>query len=118
MQVAREDELGRVYDWRLLKWVWTYVSPYRRLFWLSVILMPLNSAFALAQPYVFKLTIDIFLAARKTAAPGWLKPILAASHGHGLLAMGAIYLLLLCGEVASFYGQFYLTMMVAQYSLS
>ncbi|HLX01342.1 MAG TPA: ABC transporter ATP-binding protein, partial [Trinickia sp.] len=118
MQVAREEELGRVYDWRLLKWIWSFVRPYRRLFWLSVILMPLNSAFALAQPYVFKLTIDTFLAAHKIVAPGWLRPILAASHGHGLLMMGAIYLGLLCGEVASFYGQFYLTMMVAQYSLS
>ena len=37
---------------------------------------------------------------------------------HGLLVMGALYLLLVLGEFATFYGQFYLTMMVAQYSLS
>jgi ATP-binding cassette, subfamily B, multidrug efflux pump len=118
MPFAGEEDLGRVYDWRLLKWVWTYIRPYRRLFWLSVILMPLNTAFALAQPYIFKLTIDIFLVKNKTAAPAWLKPIIAASHGHSLLAMGALYLVLLLGEVGSFYGQFYLTMMLAQYSLS
>ncbi|MGH7931868.1 MAG: ABC transporter ATP-binding protein, partial [Candidatus Binataceae bacterium] len=118
MQYAAEDELGRVYDWRLLRWVWGYVRPYRKLFWLSMLLMPLNSAFALAQPYIVKLTIDVFLAARKTAPPSWLKPLIAASHGHGLLVMGALYLFLLVGEVATFYGQFYLTMMVAQYSLS
>jgi ATP-binding cassette subfamily B protein len=118
MQIVAEDELGRVYDWRLLKWVWSYVRPYRHLFWLATILMPLNSALALAQPYIFKLTIDIFLAARKTAVPGWLNPLLKASHGHGLLVMGALYLVLLIGEVSSFYAQFYLMMMVAQYSLS
>jgi ATP-binding cassette, subfamily B, multidrug efflux pump len=118
MQIAGEEELGRVYDWRLLKWVWSYVRPYRRLFWLSMLLMPLNSVLALTQPYILKLTIDIFLAARKTAAPAWLAPILRVSHGHGLLVMGALYLLLLIGELATFYGQFYLTMMVAQYSLS
>ena len=118
MQIAVEEELGRVYDWRLLKWVWSYVRPYRRLFWFSMLLMPLNSLFALTQPYILKLTIDIFLAARKTAAPAWLAPILRVAGGHGLLAMGALYLLLLIGELSSFYGQFYLTMMVAQYSLS
>jgi ATP-binding cassette subfamily B protein len=118
MQVAAEEELGRVYDLRLLKWVWSFVHPYRRLFWLSVVLMPLNTLFVLAQPYVFKLAIDVFLAAHKTAAPAWIRPIIAASRGHGLLMMGALYLLLLIGEVSTFYGQFYLTMMVAQYSLS
>ena len=77
MQIAGEEELGRVYDWRLLKWVWSYVRPYRRLFWLSMLLMPLNSVLALTQPYILKLTIDIFLAARKTAAPAWLAPTFA-----------------------------------------
>lgn len=113
-----EESAGRVYDWRLLRWVWSYVRPYRALFWLSIILMPLNSAFVLAQPYVFKLTIDIFLAHRKGATPRWLEPLIASSHGYGLLLMGAMYLVLLLGEVSTFYGQFYLTMMVAQYSLS
>ena len=112
------EEFDRAYDWRLLKWVWSYVRPYRGLFFLSLVMMPLNSAFALAQPYIFKLTIDIFLARQKTAGPRWIEQLIDHSYGHGLLAMGLLYLLLLVGEVASFYGQFYLTMMVAQYSLS
>lgn len=118
MEPFADEDFGRAYDWRLMKWVWSYVRPYRRLFLLSLVLMPLNSAFALAQPYIFKLTIDIFLARHKTAGPRWVEPIINHSYGHGLLAMGLLYLLLLVGEVASFYGQFYLTMMVAQYSLS
>jgi ATP-binding cassette subfamily B protein len=118
MQPFDDEEFGRAYDWRLLKWVWSYVRPYRGLFLLSIILMPLNSGFALAQPYVFKLTIDVFLARTRTAPPRWLLPIINHSRGHGLLAMGLMYLLLLIGEVSSFYGQFYLTMIVAQYSLS
>jgi len=118
MQSFADEEFGRAYDWRLLKWVWSYVRPYRALFFLSIVLMPLNSGFALAQPYIFKLTIDTFLAKRKTAAPRWFQPIINYSHGHSLLAMGLLYLVLLVGEVATFYGQFYLTMIVAQYSLS
>jgi ATP-binding cassette subfamily B protein len=118
MQVGAEDRLEKVYDRELLSWVWGFVRPYRRLFWLSVVLMPLNSAFSLAQPYVIKLTIDVFLAARRSAPPGWLRPLLAAFPNQGLYVMAAIYVVFLIGEFATFYGQFYLTMMVAQYSLS
>ena len=113
-----EEKLLRNYDWRLIKFVWGYIHRYQRLFWFSVVLMPLNVMFMLAQPYVFKLTIDIFLVSHRSAAPHWLAPILEATHGHGLLLMGAIYLFLLLGEVTTYYGQFYLTMIVAQRSLS
>jgi len=115
-QQAREVQ---VYDSHLIKWVWQFVKPYQHLFWLSVLLMPLNSVFALAQPYIVKLTIDIFLAHRKVTPPRWLTPMIAkVAPNHGLFVMGALYLVLVLGEFATFYGQFYLTMMVAQYSLS
>jgi ATP-binding cassette, subfamily B, multidrug efflux pump len=118
METAPEEKLGRVYDVRLLKWVWSYVHPYRRLFFLSVVLMPLNSMFALAQPYIWKLTFDLFLTHNRAVPPGWLRPLLNAFGSHGLLAMGFVYLLLVAGDFSTLYGQSYLTMMVAQYSLS
>ena len=118
MEIAAEEKLGRVYDLKLLRWVWSYVHPYRRLFFLSMMLMPLNSLFALAQPYVWKLTIDLFLTHNRTLPPRWLRPVLHAFGSHGLLAMGFVYLLLVAGEFSTLYGQSYLTMMVAQYSLS
>ena len=102
-----------------MRWVWQFVSPYQQLFWISALLMPLNSAFLLAQPYIVKLTIDDFLSgAHGRAASAWLALLFRASGGHGLFVMGALYLLLVICEFATFYGQFYLTMMVAQYSLS
>jgi ATP-binding cassette, subfamily B, multidrug efflux pump len=118
MEIAAEEKLGRIYDLKLLRWVWSYVHPYRRLFFLSVVLMPLNSMFALAQPYIWKLTIDLFLTHNRAVPPRWLRPVLEAFGSHGLLAMGFVYLLLVMGEFSTFYGQFYLTMVVAQYSLS
>ena len=118
MRIEAEERIERPYDSRLLRWVWGYIQPYRGLFWLSVVLMPLNSIFALLQPYVIKLTIDIFLAARRSGPPAWLTSTIGLSHGHGLIVMGGLYVLLLLGEFATFYGQFYLTMMVSQYSLS
>ena len=118
MQQGEEKQLGRARDYALLKFVWTYVRPYRRLFFLSVILMPLNSAFALAQPYIIQLIIDLFLAHNKVAPPAWLAAIFRATGGASLMTMAPIYILLVAGEFATFYAQFYLTVMVAQYSLS
>ncbi len=118
MESQPEQTGGHSRDVALVKFVWTYVRPYRHLFLLSVVLMPLNSAFALAQPYIIQLIIDVFLAGRHVAPPAWLASLFAATGGASLLKMAAIYLCLVAGEFASSYGQFYLTMMVAQYSLS
>jgi len=118
MEVGREEKLARVRELTLLKRVWGFVRPYRVPFWISVILMPLNTMFALSQPYLVKLTIDLFLDPRHRPAPAWLRPTLHAAGAHGLLAMGTLYIVMLLGEFATFYGQFYLTMMVAQYSMS
>ncbi|HYK64362.1 MAG TPA: ABC transporter ATP-binding protein, partial [Patescibacteria group bacterium] len=118
MQQAEEKQLGRGRDYAMLKFVWAYVRPYRRLFIFSVILMPLNSAFALAQPYIIQLIIDLFLASPRVAPPAWLAAIFRATGHTSLMTMAPIYLFLVAGEFATFYGQFYLTVMVAQYSLS
>jgi ATP-binding cassette subfamily B protein len=117
MQLQQEQTGGRSRDLALVKFIWTYVRPYRGVFFLSVLLMPLNSAFALAQPYIIQLIIDLFLAHRRVAPPAWLTAPFGAS-GPSLFKMAAIYFCLVCGEFGSAYGQFYLTMMVAQYSLS
>src|SRR5260370_8782679 len=81
--------------------------------------MPLDTAFLLAQPYVIKLTVDEFLSGTHGAPPpAWLALLFRASGGHGLFVLGALYLLLVICEFAAFYAQFYLMMMVAQFSLS
>ncbi|HUY18209.1 MAG TPA: ABC transporter ATP-binding protein [Candidatus Binataceae bacterium] len=118
MEIGREEKLAPVHELTLLRRVWGFVRPYRRQFWISVILMPLNTLFALTQPYLIKLTIDLFLDPHRRPPPRWMQPVLAAAGSHGLLAMGALYITMLLGEFATFYGQFYLTMMVAQYSMS
>ena len=119
MQVSEEQALVKIYDVALLRWVWQFVRPYRRLFWAAVVMMPLDIGFLLAQPYIIKLTVDEFLSGKHGAQPpAWLAMLFKASGGHGLFVMGLLYLLLVIGEFGFFYGQFYLMMMVAQYSLS
>ncbi|HVN63470.1 MAG TPA: ABC transporter ATP-binding protein [Candidatus Binataceae bacterium] len=119
MPAAEEQPLARIYDAALIRWVWQYIRPYRRLFWTATVLMPINSAFILMQPYAVKLTVDELLSgSHGTPPPPWLARLFAASGGHALIVMGLLYLMLVVGEFATFYGQFYLMMMVAQYSLS
>ncbi|HKN12593.1 MAG TPA: ABC transporter ATP-binding protein [Candidatus Binatus sp.] len=119
MQVVEENPLARIYDAGLVRWVWQFIRPYQGLFWLATFLMPLDTAFLLAQPYVIKLTVDEFLSgAHGAPPPAWLAILFRASGGHGLFVMGALYLLLVICEFAAFYAQFYLMMMVAQFSLS
>ena len=119
MQLVEEKPLSRVYDAGLVRWVWQFIRPYQGLFWLATFLMPLDTAFLLAQPYVIKLTVDEFLSGRHGAPPpAWLAILFRASGGHGLFVLGSLYLLLVICEFAAFYAQFYLMMMVAQYSLS
>ncbi len=119
MQLVEEKPLAKVYDAGLVRWVWQFIRPYQGLFWLATFLMPLDTAFLLAQPYVIKLTVDEFLSgAHGAPPPAWLAILFRASGGHGLFVMGALYLLLVICEFAAFYAQFYLMMMVAQFSLS
>ncbi len=118
MRTEAEQELGKVYDVALLRWVWSFVRPYRHLFLLSAVLMPLDTLFLLAQPYLIKLTIDLYLTRHRSVPPGWLAALVRLFGGNGLLAIGLCYALLVIGEFVTNYGQFYVTMIVAQLSLS
>ena len=81
--------------------------------------MPLDTAFLLAQPYVIKLTVDEFLSGEHGAplprmAGGTVPRVgrtRAVRDGRAVPAAGV-------GEFVAFYAQFYLMMMVAQFSLS
>ena len=97
-----EEEQGKAYDRRLIGRLWTYVRPYRRVFWSAVLLSPVNQVLGLVQPYLLKLGIDRYIA-RGNAA--------------GLRTMGLLFAAALVGEFASSYGQQYLTTLVAQRSL-
>jgi ATP-binding cassette subfamily B multidrug efflux pump len=98
-----EQALGKAYDARLIRRLWAYIRPYRRDFWLSVACLPAISVFALAQPYILKLTID---------------RAIAAHDPHGVAFMGMLFAATLAGEFAFLYFQYYLTMLVAQNSLA
>ncbi len=102
-RVRAEDDLGKVLDLQLLRRLWRYLRPYRLTFILTLIFMPLSSAFLLAQPYILKLAVDDYIAHGDAQGLAWA----------GLLFTGAVV-----GEFLFYYGQYYLTMVIAQKSLA
>jgi ATP-binding cassette subfamily B protein len=98
-----EEAPGKAYDARLLLRLWTFVRPYRRLFWLAVLLSPVNQLFGLVQPYLLKVGIDRYVS---RGEPG------------GLRTLGLVCIAALVGEFVSAYWQQYLTTVVAQRSLA
>jgi len=101
--VQREDALGKPYDLALLRRLWRYVRPYRRQFILSLVCLPLTSAFLLAQPYILKLAVDGYMAHHDS---------------QGLAVAGLLFAGALLGEFLFFYWQYHATMAVAQKSLA
>jgi hypothetical protein len=52
--IEQEEILGKAYDLGLIRRLWQFIIPYKRLFILSLLLLPLQQAFGLAQPYLMK----------------------------------------------------------------
>jgi ATP-binding cassette subfamily B multidrug efflux pump len=98
-----EEELGKAYDVRILRRLWAYVRPYRRVFWMALLLSPLQQLFSLVQPYLVKIGIDRYIL-----------------HGDagGLRRVGVVFVAAIVGEFVAYYWQQYLTMVVAQRSLA
>src|ERR671922_175090 len=103
-QAEQQEEIfGQAYDLRLIKRLWNFIAPYKRLFWLAMLLLPLQQAFGLAQPYIMKVAIDQYIAGRDLS---------------GLQGMVLLFLAALAGEVATLFFHYYLTMGVAQRCLA
>lgn len=100
---AAAAELAPAYDARLMRRLWAYVRPYRRMFWLSLFCLPVSTAFSLIQPYLLKVAIDHDMKNGDLVS---------------LLRTGILYALAMICEFGVLYLQYYLTMVVAQRSLA
>ena len=98
-----EEVLGKAYDFQMMKRLWRFIVPYRRLFLLSMLLLPLQQAFGLAQPYLMKIGIDRYIAGKDL----W-----------GLQTVMLLFLAALIGETVVVFAQYYFSMLVAQRCLA
>jgi ATP-binding cassette subfamily B protein len=62
MEPHQEEVFGKAYDLRLIRRLWRFVAPYKKAFALSLLLLPLQQFFGLAQPYLMKVAIDRTIA--------------------------------------------------------
>lgn len=99
----RDEITGKAYDFRLMLRLLGYVRPYRTTFTLSLLCLLVSSLALLAQPYLLKVAIDRYMAAKDVA---------------GLSATAMLFVLAALIELTAFYGNYYLTMLVAQRALS
>ncbi len=103
-QAAHQEEvLGKAYDFRMIKRLWRFIVPYKRLFFLSLLLLPLQQAFGLAQPYLMKVGIDRYIAGKDL----W-----------GLQYVMLLFFGALIGETLAAFAQYYMSMQVAQRCLA
>src|SRR5918996_543517 len=99
----QEEVLGKAYDLRLIRRFWQFILPYKRLFLISMLLLPLQQAFGLAQPYLMKIGIDQYIAGKDL----W-----------GLQSVMLLFLGALIGETLAIFANYYLSMVVAQRCLA
>jgi ATP-binding cassette subfamily B protein len=97
---ADDDTVGRVYDARLARRVWTYTRPYGGAVALSAALFPLLAAADLVQPYLVKTAIDAHIL---------------RGDWSGLSRIVALFLATLAVQYALRYGQIYLATWTGQH---
>jgi ATP-binding cassette subfamily B multidrug efflux pump len=68
-------EKKKIFEFSLLKRVFLFVKPYRKYFYISLLLAIIMAAFAPIRPYLIRLTIDK-AAGKDVHAPKWLNDIL------------------------------------------
>ena len=102
---ARDDQdhvSGKAYDAELARRLWRFIRPHRKVFFLSLLLLPVHQLFNLVQPLLLKAGIDA----------------VAAGDGLTLLHTGALFGVALLAEAGTFFFQYYLAMLVAQRCLA
>ena len=95
-----EDILGKAYDARLAKRLWSYTGDQRWKIWLAVFLLILGAGAELAGPLLTKIAIDDYIAARD-----W----------NGLVMIVIIFILFAFAATALRWGETYLTGSAGQF---
>lgn len=102
VQEDQEKVSGKAYDVELARRLWRFIRPHRKVFFLSLLLLPVHQLFNLLQPLLLKAGIDA----------------VGVGDGAALFTTGVLFLAALLAEAAAYFFQYYLSMLVAQRSLA
>ncbi len=111
-----ESAIGKIYDWRLLARLSTYLRPYRPRVALAVVLLIFHSAVHVIVPLFYKIAIDYYIQPTSDADGKLARftQYLSADPSTGLQQLAFVFgLLLVVGFVAA-YGQAYTMLMTGQ----
>ena len=104
-----EDEiLGKAYDARLVRRLWPFVRPYRRLLLTAIALMLAATGADLLNPFITQRAIDLYIV--PVAGP----PLTALQRMNGVFVLAALYTLVLCGGFGLRYFQYFLLSVIGQ----
>ena len=105
--IHEEEVLGKAYDSRLMKRLLGYLRPYRAHVAVALAAIVLKASFDVLGPYLTKVAIDKYLAARGTSS--FLDPILSSQPLAGIAEIAAMYLgTLLLSFVLEFLQTYYM----------
>jgi ATP-binding cassette subfamily B multidrug efflux pump len=96
-----ELALGKAYDGRLMRRLWKYIYPHRRLVWISVVLLPVVEGIEIVQPLIVKYGIDHNLSRAQLAGLGWVAlAFLFTLAAHGVVQYFYLYIMNVTGQRA------------------
>jgi len=107
----------KVFDVSVLKRVFHFVRPYKRAFYLSLLMAILMAAFSPIRPFIIQLTVDSALHQR-VHSPSWLNFFLFGAEqkgvGHFIIAVSIFQLMFLFLETAIRFGFSFLASWLGQ----
>lgn len=96
-----EQTLGHYSDRAILMRLWGFMRPYRMMFLICLLMLPLLSGFSLLQPWLLQIAIDDYLVPRQPDGIGWVALAFGATIiGRALLGFLQFYLMQLAGQRA------------------
>ncbi len=96
-----EQTLGHYSDRQILLRLWGFMRPYRLMFLICLLMLPLLSGFSLMQPWLLQIAIDDHLVPRNPDGIGWVAFLFGATIlGRALLGFLQFYLMQLAGQRA------------------
>jgi len=107
-----DDVVGKVYDSRLMRRLFGYLSPYKLQAGISAVATLLKAASDVAGPYFVLVAVDTYLA--PSGYPGWLGRHLSTNPMTGITELGLLYLAALSITFALEFIQTYLMQWTGQ----
>ncbi len=97
----KEDSLDTFSDLGLVYRMWTYMRPYRWLFLVCLLLLPLISAVSLVQPWLLQIAIDDYIVPESLDGMWIILAVYAGTVvGHSILMYAQQYLMKYAGHQA------------------